>query len=270
MTIKERTNTMTQQLMPQCLLPLRGAFNFRDMGGLRAEDGRTVKSGLLFRAAELTGLTQEDMVLLEQIGLKSVFDYRNRGEAEQKPDPQIGNAVLTRVPANAAAEDQPHLSIEDLFAKGLHKMFGEDMLLRLYASLPIDNPSYKHLMALLREPEANLPLVHHCAGGRDRTGVGSMLILLTLGVPYETVMEDYLLSNVTLADYHGQMYDAVSKYISEEELQTFRETMELQPRYLDASMNSILTAYGSFERYLETEFGIDEVVRRHIQAYCLE
>lgn len=261
---------MTNQLMPECLIPLQGAFNFRDMGGLRTADGRTVKTGLLFRAAELTGLTPDDMLQLEPFGLKHVFDYRNSAEAELKPDPQLGNAVNTRVPANAAAEQAPHVTMEQLFASGAHKAFTDDMLLKLYAELPINNASYKHLMQLLQAPETNLPLVHHCAGGRDRTGVGSMLILTTLGVPYDTVMADYLLSNVTLADFHQEMYDMAAGYINEAELQALRDAMALQERYMDASMNSIVQTYETFDRYLEAEFGIDETAKRRIQAYCLE
>ncbi|GMK37847.1 hypothetical protein PCCS19_09010 [Paenibacillus sp. CCS19] len=261
---------MPNQLMPSCLIPLEGAFNFRDMGGYRTTDGRTVKHGLLFRAAELTGLTPNDHRQLEAIGLKHVFDYRNRGEAEQKPDPVIGQAVNTRVPANEAAEQAPHIDLAELFQKGLHHHFSQDMLLQMYANLPIGSRSYRELMKLLASPETNLPIVQHCAGGRDRTGVGSMLILLTLGVPYETVMEDYLLSNITLTDYHQALFDMVSPYISVEELRSFEEAMRLQEKYLDASMDSILREYGSFERYLELEFGIDEEVRTRIQDYCLE
>ncbi len=261
---------MTQQLTPACLLPLQGAFNFRDMGGIRTSDGRTVKQGLLFRAAELTGLTAEDMRFLEPVGLKTVFDYRNREEAGLKPDPAIGSASLIRIPANAAAEDKPHVSMEQLFASGMHKHFTADMLLNMYAELPIRNASYQHLMGLLKSPEAHLPLVHHCAGGRDRTGIGSMLILLTLGVPYETVMEDYLLSNVTLAEFHQELYTSASAYLDPSEMNAFRSAMELQRRYLDASMAAIVQHYESFERYLEAEFGIDAELRRHIQDYCLE
>ncbi|GBG08572.1 protein-tyrosine-phosphatase [Paenibacillus agaridevorans] len=261
---------MTNELMPACLLPLQGVYNFRDMGGLRTTDGRTVKQGLLFRAAELTGLTPDDHLALEGIGLKHVFDYRNRAEAEKKPDPQIGQAVNLRVPANAGAEDQPDLDLAQMFAQGLHKQFSKDMLDRLYTDLPIRNASYKQLMELLKSPASNLPLVHHCAGGRDRTGIGSMLILLTLGVPYETVMEDYLLSNVTLAGFHRHMFDIAAQYVSMDDLREIEAAMKLQERYLNASRNRIDQEYGTFERYLEAEFGIDDEVRQHIQAYCLE
>lgn len=261
---------MTNQVMPAGLLPLEGAFNFRDMGGYRTTDGRTVKQGLLFRAAELTGLTPEDHRVLEGLNLKHVFDYRNRGEAEQKPDPRIGQAVNIRIPANTAAEDAPSLDLEHVFASGLHKQFSKSMLGDLYAALPIRNASYKKLMELLKQPEANLPLVQHCAGGRDRTGVGSMLILLTLGVPYETVLEDYLLSNVTLEKFHRQMFEMAAKYVSTEELKEIEEAMKLQEIYLGAAMDSIIAEYGTFDRYLLEEFSIDEVARQQIQDYCLE
>lgn len=261
---------MTNHVLPAGLLPLQGAFNFRDMGGHRTTDGRTVKKGLLFRAAELTGLTPDDHRLLEAYNVKHVFDYRNRGEAEQKPDPQIGQAVNIRIPANTAAEDAPSLDLEKVFASGLHHHFSKTMLFDLYAALPIRNASYKHLMELFKNPEANLPLVHHCAGGRDRTGVGSMLILMTLGVPYETVLEDYLLSNVTLEKFHQQMFDMAAKYVSAEELKAIEEAMRLQEMYLKASLDSIIAEYETFDRYLLEEFGIDEAAKQRIQAYCLE
>ncbi|GMK43626.1 protein-tyrosine-phosphatase [Paenibacillus glycanilyticus] len=261
---------MTNQVMPIGLLPLEGVFNFRDMGGYRTEDGRTVKKGLLFRAAELTGLTPEDHRILEAYNLRHVFDYRNRGEAEQKPDPQIGQAVNIRIPANAAAEDAPSLDLEKIFASGLHNPLSENMLHDLYAALPIRNDSYKKLMELLANPEANLPLVQHCAGGRDRTGVGSMLILLTLGVPYETVLEDYLLSNVTLEKFHRQLFDMAARYVSAEELRNIEAAMLLQEVYLKATLDSIIGEYESFDRYLLEEFGIDEAAKKRIQDYCLE
>jgi protein-tyrosine phosphatase len=144
------------------------------------------------------------------------------------------------------------------------------MFIRLYKNMPIQNASYQRLMTLLKSPEENLPLVHHCTGGRDRTGVGAMLILITLGVPYGTVVEDFLLSNRTLADFHQQMFDEAAQYVSEEEVAQFREVLLLNENYLHAAMDSIVRTYGSFEKYLAEEFGITAEIRERIKDYCLE
>ncbi|MNC75935.1 hypothetical protein D3C75_1275520 [compost metagenome] len=83
-------------------------------------------------------------------------------------------------------------------------------------------------------------------------------------------MEDYLLSNVTLVNYHQKTYDIIAKYVSAEDLEALKEAMELKECYLDASMRSILDTYETFDRYLKSEFGIDDAIRKSIQNYCLE
>ena len=39
------------------------------------------------------------------------------------------------------------------------------------------------------------PLLFHCTAGKDRTGFAAAITLRLLGVPEETILEDYLLSN---------------------------------------------------------------------------
>ncbi|SVA56949.1 uncharacterized protein METZ01_LOCUS109803, partial [marine metagenome] len=42
-------------------LPLKGAHNFRELGGYRTQDNKSVKWGILFRSDELHDLTEEDI-----------------------------------------------------------------------------------------------------------------------------------------------------------------------------------------------------------------
>jgi protein-tyrosine phosphatase len=39
------------------------------------------------------------------------------------------------------------------------------------------------------------PILVHCASGKDRTGVAVAVLLLTLGVPREVIVEEYLFSD---------------------------------------------------------------------------
>ncbi|MCH6263946.1 MULTISPECIES: tyrosine-protein phosphatase [Neobacillus] len=262
---------MKKNIMPECLLPLSGAVNFRDMGGLATKDGRKVKKGLFFRAAELTGLTDEDVSLLETLQLKRVFDYRRQKEAERKPDPPLGSAILERVSAISEENIATNMFVkDDGFNADYYRQFTVERFIKIYTEMPIQNPSYKRLMMLLKSPEENLPLVHHCTGGRDRTGVGAMLILMTMGVPYETVLEDYLLSNLTLAERHQTIFKKASQYFTPEEYKQLINAFPLREDYLHAAYNAILRNYGDFDTYIAEEFGISEEVRENIKNYCLE
>ncbi len=83
-------------------------------------------------------------------------------------------------------------------------------MFRLYELLPLNNPAYYQLVNLLKQPEKG-GIVQHCAVGKDRTGVGSALVLFALGADLDTVMEDYLLTNETLAPYRKHLLKNMQK-----------------------------------------------------------
>ena len=63
---------------------LEGCFNFRDLGGYRAEDGRRFRTGQVFRSDGLQLLTPADLEKLEkEIGLASVIDLRSHLEVSE-------------------------------------------------------------------------------------------------------------------------------------------------------------------------------------------
>lgn len=251
------------------VLPFEGVHNFRDMGDLETSDGRKVKRGILFRAAELSKLTEGDKRFLESINIKCIFDYRRRGEAEHKPDPTIGKAINERV--SVMSEDNITTNLDRNDAdKEYYSQFTEERFLKIYTAMPIQNQSFKRLMERLKKPIENLPLIHHCKAGRDRTGVGSMIILMTLGVPFKTVLEDYLLSNRTLEDYHNKIFENAQRFFTEEEFHQFKNAFTLRPEYLNAAFNTIVHTYGDFENYILKEYGITADIRKEIQDFCLE
>ncbi|MDQ0270402.1 tyrosine-protein phosphatase [Cytobacillus purgationiresistens] len=261
---------MTEGLDIGKVIPLIGAVNFRDMGGLLTADGRRIKIGQLYRAAALTSLTDEDRHTLARLEIKRIFDYRTQAEAERQPDPNIGLEINERISVMKEDNITTNMFKEKGYNEDYYKKFTRERFLRIYAEMPIKNPSYARLMELIRNPKENLPLVHHCTGGRDRTGVGSMLILLTLGVPFQTVMEDYLFSNEALEAYHNRIFKRTAMFFNEVQSAAFQQAFLLQEEYLHAAMNAIIHTYGNFETYLEKEFDITEEIRTLIQDEILE
>ncbi|CAM4189348.1 tyrosine-protein phosphatase [Paenibacillus tarimensis] len=254
------------------MIPYEGVHNFRDMGGYETVDGRRVKYGLFFRSAELHGLTPGDLEHLQTLGIKTVLDYRHEEEAARKPNPAIAGAAYECIPALAVDPSVPVSaagSIEELLAGGLPAAFGPDMLAGFYAKLPFRNASYQRLMAVIQEP-ARLGLLHHCAAGKDRTGVGSALILLALGVPEETVMADYLLTNEGLASFTAAIKARLAPHLDEQGLLSFEAMMAAKPAYLEAALDAIKGRYGSYDAYFKQEFGLTPERRDKLRAYCLE
>jgi len=76
------------------LLPLVGAFNFRDLGGYRVVDGRETRWGTLFRSDSLHELTDADLLTLRELGLSCVIDLRTPAELERTGrGPLAGEAI---------------------------------------------------------------------------------------------------------------------------------------------------------------------------------
>lgn len=176
----------------QRLLPLQGGQNFRDLGGYRTADGRTVRWGVLFRSGSMHFLTAADYAYLERLGIRTVCDFRSTGERATEPVSWPAAAA-----PNVLADDY----VQDLKRSGLTAGTSpatadeaRAKMTRLYPELLAQfNGQYRRMFAELLAGRA--PLAFNCSAGKDRTGVAAALLLTALGVPRGTVIEDYLLTN---------------------------------------------------------------------------
>jgi hypothetical protein len=64
-------------------VPLDGAFNFRDLGGLATRDGGKTRAGVMFRSDALHHLLPGDVERLEALGMRTVIDLRSSVELER-------------------------------------------------------------------------------------------------------------------------------------------------------------------------------------------
>ena len=262
------------------LLPLEGGVNFRDMGGYQANDGRVVRSGLLFRSGVLSDLTAKDRERLEALSITTILDYRDIKEAAQAPDRLWEGVRLIEAPAIASVTgrtaDPEKLIGELLSEKPASK---EDVAVKimeqLYSELPFSNPAYKRLFELLLSDAPTQGLVQHCTLGKDRTGVGSALTLLALGVPVETVRCDYMKTEDFLKCHRREILTqklqaVMNTTLSEEQLTRLSPLLEARVDYIDHALNSILTRYGTFEAYFKQEFGLSPIDIERLQKRYLQ
>ncbi|MHC4906388.1 MAG: tyrosine-protein phosphatase, partial [Planctomycetota bacterium] len=63
---------------------LQGQSNFRDIGGYETVDGRTVKTGVVYRSGELHALTGRDVQKLESLNIKTDVNFLTPQEIQAR------------------------------------------------------------------------------------------------------------------------------------------------------------------------------------------
>ena len=271
--------TGDQTTSPPRLIALEGQPNFRDLGGYRTKDGRTVKWRQVFRSGELPRLTDEDVATLDDLGIRTVVDFLTKAEIAERGEDRLPYGVR-KVPLPMEAGNMGELTA--VVAKA--RRTGD------FTSVPPEiNPDIhrrlikegrEYYSALLREliDPANRPLAFHCSHGIHRTGTGAAILLSALGVPWETIREDYLLSNDTRSDEiqrrlnELKQMDAKNRGIPAEEVDT--TNMEafyiLDGSYIDASLDAAVEEFGSMDAYLRKGLGLTEVELESLREGLLE
>lgn len=174
--------------MPQRGVAFRNVFNFRDLGGYRTIDGRTVAWQRLYRSDDLCRLHDSEREQLRALGIRTVIDLRRPHEiAELGRIPDIDGITYQHV--HMAHPLWPSADFPDTAARTSY-------VIERYREMSIEAADgIGEALRLIADPAA-APLVFHCIAGKDRTGLVSALILALLGVPDDVIAEDYTLSEV--------------------------------------------------------------------------
>ncbi|TPG57871.1 tyrosine-protein phosphatase [Ewingella americana] len=254
-------------LLHPSLTPLEGGINFRELGGNSVADGRRIKRGWLYRSGSLDALTAKDCDFLSKVPVAHILDYRDADEVAVKPDVLWHGAQYHHAPANPLSH-VVNANLEKLTEHTINAFDPEAFMLELYRRLPFKNAAYQQLVTLLRQPRGGI--VQHCAVGKDRTGMGSALVLFALGADRNTVLEDYLLTDTTLAPFREQMLDRMSIKLNEKALAKFAYVLSVREEFIDTALKSIDDLYGSTDLWLEKEYGLTAEQRGNLRDRYLE
>jgi protein-tyrosine phosphatase len=116
---------------------------------------------------------------------------------------------------------------------------------------------------------SNDALLFHCTAGKDRTGIAAALLLYALGVPYQTIREDYEATNYYRSANNEQMIKAISASMRVSD-SVARAMMGAKGSYLDTTFEAIRTQYGSVDHYLAEQLGLDQPKLAILKAKYLE
>ena len=264
------------------MIPMEGALNVRELGGLPLKNGRMVRHGSLIRTGRLSDITDKDKETLARWKLTKIIDMRNNQEVFEHPDLPMEGVEwiqLSIFPGGAAGisrEDNGETLMEkavrlaEMYAGGKARKLLQTMYPRMVGE-EFCVGQIRHFFELLLEHEEGA-LAWHCTSGKDRTGLTCAMLLYVLGADKETILEDYLLTNEQTADYRNTLLDGLrERQIDEEKIQQIYYLETVDVAYLESCMAVITEKYGSLDRFLEEHLGLTAQVREKLrEKYTVE
>ena len=259
-------------------IELEGLPNTRDIGGIRAADGRCVKHARLPRSGALAGATERDLkVLLDDFDVRTVIDLRTEEERREKPDPEDGLEGVR-------FEDAPVLNTSTLGVtreggiKGALKMLRAvqddpaQIMMDIYERMVLDEASQRGFASffddVLDTPDG--AVLWHCTIGKDRAGLAAMLLLHVLGASHEDILRDYEATNRYVASRTEDIMDALATYHLAGKLDKSIQVINAaDPRFLRAALDAIDREFGGLDAYVEKALGITDEKRDALRARYL-
>ncbi|HYK94375.1 MAG TPA: tyrosine-protein phosphatase [Candidatus Dormibacteraeota bacterium] len=218
-----------------------GCVNVRDLGGLPTEDGGETRSGRIIRADNLGALTAGGWRSLQRHGIERIVDLRWPEEAAE--DPPRGVAIEV-VPVSVLGETM-EASLDYLRELDAHLDSVDDVADHYAWSYVefLERNRERFGQAFVAIAEADGPVVIHCMGGKDRTGLVAALLLRLAGVSLDEIGRDYALSGpnlaLTLESWLDDAPTAVDRRRREKLSQTPADTMRRVIPVIEARHGSV-------------------------------
>lgn len=262
--------------------PLKGGINFRDFGGYATADGGAVKWKKLFRSGHLANLTVEDHAHFDDVGIRAVCDFRtdweNEHESTKLPDHIQSRLVRFNIwPKSARTAHDMIKALADGTTTDDEVYESQNVVYRQFVTDFSDRYAamFRHILAA--EGEA---VLIHCAGGKDRTGLGAALLHTVLGVPPETIHEDYILTNANPRTIHFIRIMA-ERALTQNGVKPQSEAVdEIFPRFmrlfgartdsLQAAFETIQAQAGSVDRYIRDVLLVSDAEREKLRQWYVE
>ncbi len=263
--------------MPNRLLDINSGHNFRDLGGYQTVDGRTVKWRQLLRTGSLAELTDANLTTLASIPVTQDIDLRGQAEVRQMPDRVPQTATYYHLPVFDEDETDASHSNEEIAKRMQEEGNGRRRMLKVYSrmvTIPSAKRAFQQLFARLLANQSGATLFH-CTAGKDRTGMAAFLILSALGVPRETILDDYLLTNSVTEDFRENWLAQMKKELpqtpaTEILINNRRDLASVHAAYLNTAITAIDNQYGDVQHYLTDYLGLSDEQLRQLRDRYLE
>lgn len=274
-----------------------GIQNARDLGGIKAEDGRKIKKKRLIKSGSIFRATEDDIDLLkDKYKVKLIVDLRTDMEREAMPvciedmpiiwNPlymeNIQGLVFTKTDreiienhlkalfiVNNQADDKTEYAMEEVRKMIKADDFDADEYMSCMYQKFINNQiiqkQIKQFFNILMNKRGG-SILWFCTAGKDRSGMLAALLLYALGVSKEEIIRDYITSAESSSDAVELIIDKLfpaTEPGSAFYRQQARKLFSSRECYIHAFFDAIEKDYVSVDNYLQKaiELHVDNLVR---------
>lgn len=262
---------MIREPFPEPFLTTDGIHNLRDYGGYQGADGAKVRKGLLYRSGQHRDASETDLELVQSLDIRTIVDFRGESERTSFPcsrHPEFAADVIAF--DGETASSPPHEGGSDKTDMTAEK--GRQRMLAVYTRMPV-NPAMidmfsRYFNALEARDGANLI---HCFAGKDRTGVGASLLLHVLGVHYDDIVAEFMLTNDAPTQHilENQSLPRMKAHYGEIEPQAIRNLMGVREEYIGTYWKEVTRDHGSVDNYLAQTLGVDGTRKARLRERLL-
>lgn len=241
---------------------------------MAARSGR----GLLLRSGELAGITSRTHrhsrnIRCERSWISARTSSGSRNRTGVLPGVQYVHCPIVQQAAAGLTREE-HADPYAAVVAHAKAMAGREraFMCELYRGLVTQAFSiahYRQFFALLLA-QTDGALLYHCTAGKDRVGVGTMLLLTALGVDWPVIVENYLITNERMAASTDCLLTAVVDYdLSEAEREVIRTFDRADAAFLTAARDAVAERYGSVDAFLTQALGVGAAERAALRARYL-
>lgn len=217
--------------------------NMRDIGGY-VVGNKIVKYRKLIRSNLPITITKEDINFLKQMKFQTVIDLRSQKEISERISVFENNEFFNIFHYEIYGGEKMPDSPEEVPISYMQMLEGKESIYQIFKKLAIEENG----------------IIYFCNAGKDRTGVITALILMTLGVKKEDIISDYVLSE----KYLKNMLDTFAYTYHKEQI---REIITPKEEYMSQFLYRFSEKYGDINHYLH-EIGImDNEINRIQEKY---
>ena len=218
--------------------------NMRDLGGYTSKYGK-IKYGKIIRSNVPTNLNTNELAYLKSIGIKTIIDLRSEPEFQERP---------------SIFEKDPEFDVKHFIVKGGNKMPKTPYEVAVsYLDMTTDTETMYNVFKTL---DMENSILYFCTAGKDRTGIVSALILMTLGVNNNQIIENYISSKEYLKDN-------LKNYIEQNNLQHLKDVIIPNENFMRTFLKLFEEKYSNIEQYLKI-IGISEQEIANIRSKYIE